>query len=73
MNSDPENIDDTKLYQLMISNIPTYNYEQRFANAPQVWFGNSSNPTLPLFKTNIGYFNGTFNLKRFEFTDFATN
>lgn len=48
-----------KLYELTISGIPTYNYEQYHANAPIVWFGNETSPTIPLYKTNLGYFNGT--------------
>ena len=57
------------LYALTISGIPTYNYEQDHTNAPIVWFGNATSTTIPLYKTNLGYFNGTFNLKTFTFSD----
>ena len=59
----------TKLYALTISGIPTSNYEEYHANTPIVWFGNTTNITVPLYQTNIGYFNGTYNLKAFTFSD----
>eukprot|EP00828_Plagiopyla_frontata_P031829 TRINITY_DN4162_c0_g1_i1.p2 TRINITY_DN4162_c0_g1~~TRINITY_DN4162_c0_g1_i1.p2 ORF type:complete len:217 (-),score=18.20 TRINITY_DN4162_c0_g1_i1:175-825(-) len=68
MSSDPNNTD-TRLYELTISSIPTYHYVQFHSNAPLVWFGNSTSTTVPLYKTNLGYFNGTFNLQTFTFTD----
>ena len=68
MSSDSNNTD-TRLYELTISSIPTYHYTQYHSNAPLVWFGNSTATTVPHYKTNLGYFNGTFNLKTFTFTD----
>ena len=50
------------LYTLSISGIPTYIYEQYHINAPIVWFGNTTSTTIPLYKTNLGNFNGTYNL-----------
>ena len=58
-----------KLFNLSISSIPTYNYEQPFINMPLVWMGKSSTPTIPYYKTNLGYFNGTMNLRKFTYTD----
>ena len=34
-----------------------------------MWFGNSADNEIPLYKTNLGYFNGSDNLRKFEFTD----
>ena len=36
---------------------------------PLVWIGLSNATTVPYYKTNINTFNGTKNLKSFEFTD----
>ena len=71
MSSDSNNTD-TRLYELTVSSIPTYHYEQKYSNAPLVWFGNSTANTVPIYKTNLGYFNGTFNLKTFTFSDSTT-
>lgn len=61
MSSDSNNTG-TRLYELSISNIPIYHDMKSYSTAPLVWLGNSINPTVPLFKTNLGDFNGTFNL-----------
>ena len=38
-------------------------------NAPIVWFGNTDNQYKPLYKTNLGNFNGTYNMAPFTYSD----
>ena len=72
LSTDDENTSNERLYSLIISGIPTYHYEQAYANPPLVWIGNTTDLLSPWYKTNLGYFNGTYNLGKFTFTDSNT-
>jgi hypothetical protein len=68
-NTDETTEYDSKTYIVSIGSIPTYNYHQDQVNAPLIWQGTSTEPTIPSYKTNLGYFNATFNLNAFTFAD----
>jgi len=51
---------------LIISNIATPHYLIERPFAPIVWLGNSSLPMMPLYKTQLGNFNGTYLSFTFE-------